>query len=118
MNMSSNNKAQQIKDRFKSFFESRTEEQQIKHDEYMLMASFLSEIELVQKQKGIKRNRLSKLIKLSPSYITQVFRGDKPLNFNTIARIQRALDIRFSVRAHYKNDLLNNVFNNPSSDET
>lgn len=90
--MNSNNKVEQIKDKFKSFSERRSEEQKIKHNEYMLMASFLSEIETVQKQKDIKRNKLAELVDISVSYLTQVFRGDKPLNFHTVAKIQKAFN--------------------------
>ena len=53
--------------------------------------------EIVQEEKGITRKELASLIKTSPSYLTQVFRGDKPLNFITLAKIQRALGIRFTV---------------------
>jgi transcriptional regulator with XRE-family HTH domain len=61
------------------------------------MASFLSVIEIVQEEKGISRKELASMIKISPSYLTQVFRGDKPLNFITLAKIQKALGILFSV---------------------
>lgn len=108
--MKSSDKANIIQKRFSSFFQGRSEKQKIRHDEYMLMASFLSEFERVQRHKSIKRNKLAELIKTSASYLTQVFRGDKPLNFHTIAKMQRALDIRFFVKAYYKNGLLNEVF--------
>lgn len=65
--------------------------------ELMLMAKFLSEIEQQQKLKDIDRKTLAALIGTSPSYLTQVFRGDKPLNFKTLAKIQAVLNIRFEV---------------------
>lgn len=46
------------------------------------------------------------MIKTSGSYLTQVFRGDKPLNFITLAKIQKALNIRFEISAHYKDVLI------------
>jgi transcriptional regulator with XRE-family HTH domain len=67
--------------------------------ELMLMAKFLSEIEQQQKLKDIDRKTLAALIGTSPSYLTQVFRGDKPLNFKTLAKIQAVLNIRFEVSA-------------------
>ena len=109
MSMKSNNTASEIKDKFQFFFENRSKEQRIKHDEFMLMASFLSEIEKVQKVKNFKRNKLAELIGTSASYLTQVFRGDKPLNFNTLAKIQGALKIRFSVDASYKIDTIESM---------
>ena len=65
--------------------------------ELLLMAKFLSEIEQQQKLKDIDRKTLAALIGTSPSYLTQVFRGDKPLNFKTLAKIQTVLNIRFDV---------------------
>ncbi|HEY1017919.1 MAG TPA: hypothetical protein VGE25_02930 [Sediminibacterium sp.] len=100
----------EIKEKFASLLTETSEEEGIEHDSYMLMAGFLSEIERVQKQKRINRKNLSQIIKTSSSYLTQVFRGDKPLNFATIAKIQRALNIRFEISAHYKDVLIENAF--------
>ena len=66
-------------------------------DELLLMAKFLSEIEQQQKLKDIDRKTLAKLIGTSPSYLTQVLRGDKPLNFKTLTKIQTVLNIRFEL---------------------
>lgn len=77
----------------------KNEEDEIRHETQMLMFSFLSEIEKYQHIQNIKRNRLAVMIKTSASYITQLFRGNKPLNFETIAKSQKALGIRFSVSA-------------------
>jgi len=61
------------------------------------MANYLSEIEKYQKEHDINRKELAAKIKTSASYLTQVFKGDKPLNFFTIAKIQKALKVRFRV---------------------
>lgn len=84
-------------ERFRRIMNSLTESEKIDSDSFILMSSFLSVIEIVQEEKGITRKELASMIKTSPSYLTQVFRGDKPLNFITLAKIQRALGIRFSV---------------------
>ena len=76
-----------------------TADEEIALAELMLMAKFLSEIEQQQKLKDIDRKTLAALIGTSPSYLTQVFRGDKPLNFKTLAKIQAVLNIRFEVSA-------------------
>lgn len=99
-----------IKEKFNSIIKPKTEEEAIEHDSFLLMAGFLSEIERVQKQKNINRKTLAEIIKTSASYLTQVFRGDKPLNFLTIAKIQKALDIKFEISAHYKSVLIENAF--------
>ena len=93
-----------IKTKFKSLIAHDSVESEIDHDAHILMAGFLSEIERVQKQKNISRKSLAERINTSASYLTQVFRGDKPLNFVTIAKIQKTLDIRFDIQARYKRE--------------
>ncbi|NCW88573.1 MAG: XRE family transcriptional regulator, partial [Chitinophagia bacterium] len=53
-------------------------------------------------KKKITRKLLAQLIGTSPSYLTQVFRGDKPLNFMTLAKIQKALNVSFVTRLYFK----------------
>ncbi|MBP7556641.1 MAG: helix-turn-helix transcriptional regulator [Chitinophagaceae bacterium] len=83
-------------------FQDKSEE--VEHAAQMLMFSFLSEIEKFQELQDVTRKKLSERICTSASYITQVFRGDKPLNFETIAKIQAALHITFHVHARPKGD--------------
>lgn len=85
-------------DDLQGLFQPRSEEKEIEHDSLMLMAAFLSEIELFQEKKSVSRKELAEKIKTSPSYLTQVFRSRKPLNFLTLAKIKRALGLRFEVR--------------------
>ncbi len=103
MNTKSLNNIQEIKNKFKSLIVEKDEEEGIEHDAYMLMSGYLSEIERIQEETDLKRNALADKINISPSYLTQVFRGNKPLNFYTLAKIQRALKIKFFVKAFYKN---------------
>lgn len=90
-----------LRDKLKSWESSKTPEDLIKEDEYILMANYLSEIERVKSKLGFTRKSLAKEINTSASYLTQVFRGDKPLNFYTLAKIQKALGIRFQVNVKY-----------------
>lgn len=92
-------KFKEIENEIKSLSNSETEEESINHDAFMLMAGYLSEIEKLQSIHNFRRNKIAKLTGISSSYLTQVFRGNKPLNFNTLAKIQRALKIRFEVYA-------------------
>lgn len=101
--MSMNSK--QIQDKIKDRLLSKSEEDLIREDEHILMDNYLSEIERIQKISGLNRKNLAQQIKTSPSYLTQVFRGDKPLNFYTLAKIQKALKIRFTVTACFKDNI-------------
>lgn len=65
----------------------------------MLMFRFLAEVEKYQVLHGLKRKDLAKKIGTSASYLTQIFRGDKPLNFLTIAKMQKELGIKFYINA-------------------
>jgi len=47
-------------------------------------------------QKGITRSELAKMINTSPSYITQIMKGDKLINLKLIAKIEYYLDATFS----------------------
>ena len=77
----------------------KTQEEQDKHEAQMLAFRFLSEIERYQELQGINKKELAKQIGKSPSYITQLFRGSKPLNFDTLAKMQRVLNIQFNITA-------------------
>lgn len=99
MNTKSSKDIAGIKSKFQSLFTEKSEEEGIKHDAYILMAAYLSEIERIQKDKKLSRKDLAAQIKTSASYLTQVFRGDKPLNFYTLAKIQRVLKVKFQVNA-------------------
>jgi len=65
----------------------------------MLMYRFLSEVERITDERNILRKDLAAMIGVSPSYITQLYRGSKPLNFDTLSKIETALGFRFEVRA-------------------
>jgi len=77
----------------------KDENEQIRQAAQLLMYMFLGEVEKYQEINGINKKTLAAKIKTSPSYVTQLFRGDTPLNFETIAKMQRALKIKFIISA-------------------
>ena len=93
-----------IKKKFQILLTEKSEKEGIEHDAYILMSAFLSEIDKIQDEFNTTRKDLAENIKVSPSYLTQVFRGNKPLNFITLAKMQRALGIKFKITAHSKSD--------------
>src|ERR1700685_525734 len=95
--------AAQIKKAFSNRFDEAKSGQE--HLAQMLAFRFLSEIEKITDERNILRKDLAKSINVSPSYITQLYRGVKPLNFETLAKMEAALDIRFEVRAVTKEAL-------------
>lgn len=100
--MSAKSKIEEIKEQFESIFNNKTIEEELRLESYLLMASFLSEIELILEKRRVTKANLAMQVGTSPSYLTQVFNGDKPLNFVTLAKIQKALNIQFVTRVYCK----------------
>jgi transcriptional regulator with XRE-family HTH domain len=90
------NSASEIKKAFSDKFNQV--ETDSKHLAQMLSFRFLSEVEKVTDERNILRKDLAKSINVSPSYITQLYRGTKLLNIETLAKIEAALDLRFDVK--------------------
>ncbi len=116
--MKSNFDKEEIRNKLQSLKKKRTEEQIIERDSMILQASYLSEIERLYQNIGLNRRELAEKIKTSPSYLTQVFRGDKPLNFITLAKIKRALDLRFDLIASFASEKKNDVNNSREHEVT
>jgi len=81
------------------FNDSVSSKDELEHNTKMLMYRFLSEIERLAEEKNLNRKELAALIGTSASYITQLFRGTKILNLETIAKFQKVFDVTFKVEA-------------------
>lgn len=90
------NSTEKIRQGFQELFE-KNDEEQIEHRAQMLSFLYLSEIEKALDRKKWTRKQLAEEIGTSASYLTQLFRGDRMLNFKTIAKIERALALNFEV---------------------
>lgn len=98
MSTKQSNKVVNIRSEFQKLFEKSPEEQ-VEHRAQMLSYIFLSEAQKAMDGKGWTRKRLAQEIGTSASYLTQLFRGDRLLNFKTVAKIEAALEINFSISA-------------------
>ena len=86
---------------FEDLFKENSETE-TSHDAEQIMFRFLSEIErIVQEKTGekIKKKELAQALKTSPSYITQLFNGDKLINLITLAKLQDVFDVTFDIAA-------------------
>lgn len=72
---------------------------QIEHEARMIMYRVLSEVERLSDERNLNRKKLASLIGTSASYITQLFRGSKLLNLETIAKFQQVFGITFEIKA-------------------
>ena len=93
-----------ISKEFEEIFTFSNEKKELDHEAYMIMFRFLSEIEEYQVAgKNLKKKELASKLGVSPSYITQLFNGDKLLNLTMLAKIQKAFNITFEIKAR-RND--------------
>ena len=109
------NKKDHIKKAFDRLLPPQSREDEIEQEKNLLIAKFLHEIEIVMEERNITRKELAKLIHTSPSYLTQVFRGHKPLNLETLAKISKALDLQFDVKVN-KNYLVQDKMRSVAED--
>ncbi len=96
---------QKIEQAFDDLFASRSAEEVIEDEAALLMFRFLSIIETKRKKLRWTRRQLAEKIGTSPSYLTQLFRGDKLINMLTLAKFEKALNIDFEItekRSHKK----------------
>lgn len=94
-------KTNSAEEEFSSLFEFDSNEDLIENKAYMIMFRCLSEI---QKNLGgnPSKKQLSELVETSPSYITQLFRGDKLINLLMLAKFELALDSEFDITLRKK----------------
>lgn len=94
----------EIKSAFDDLFKFENEKDQYEVDAKLLMAKFLSELNPVIEEKGLKRKELAEMIGTSASYLTQLYRGHKLINLITLAKLQKALDVKFAVGIEGRNE--------------
>jgi ribosome-binding protein aMBF1 (putative translation factor) len=101
--MSTNLKSKEdVQQAFNSLFTHEDKKDEVKHRAHMLMFRFLSEVERVAEERKLKKKDIAKMIGTSPSYVTQLFRGDKLINMETLAKFEKELDIKFEIRIRQK----------------
>lgn len=90
-----------INKEFESLFSFKNKKEELEHEARMIMFRFLSEIERISVLGNtFKKKELADKLKVSPSFITQLFNGNKLLNFTLLAKIQDTFNITFEIKAH------------------
>lgn len=74
-----------------------TPEEQTEHEASMLAFQFLGRIDETMIQQNMSKKKLAEKVGTSPSFITQLFRGDRKPNWNILAKMQKELGIEFVV---------------------
>lgn len=98
-----------ISKEFEDLFSFKDEKDELDYEAHMIMFRFLSELEENNGMiKNLKKTEFAAKLGVSASYITQLYNGDKLLNFTMLAKIQKAFNITFEIKAH-RNESLNKV---------
>lgn len=76
-----------------------TPEEQLEIEGLLLGQAFLTHIHDVMEEEGITRKDLAVQMNTSPSFLTQLFRGDRPLSDRNKALMARILGVKWEISA-------------------
>ena len=95
--MSSND--QQIMQELESLLSFENENEKLKLEAELLHLKFVDVIEELMEQENITKAELAEKLSTSKSYITQLFAGDKLVNIKMLVKLQRTLNVNFTLTA-------------------
>ena len=99
-------KENNIKSEFDEILSFGDDNEKLSHDAMMLSLKFISEInELLQNQNKMPKKDLASLLDISPSFVSQLFNGDKKLNFDLLAKFQNILNAEFCITTEAKRSI-------------
>lgn len=84
---------------FKKVNLKKNDSEEISHRKRMIMYRFLSEIERISEERNLNQKQIANMIGVTPSYLTQLYRGSKVINLETIAKLEHVLKVTFSISA-------------------
>jgi len=64
----------------------------------VLQDRFISEVDVLMEQHNLNKKELAKKLGVSSSFITQVFKGKKFMNFSNLAKLQEVFNIEFKIQ--------------------
>lgn len=83
--------------KFKEIFKHKNKAEEIEHNSMMLQYYILSEFEAAMEKRSMNKADLAKKLKCSPSWLTQMWRGDKRMSLLMAAKIAYTLGISISI---------------------
>ena len=76
-----------------------------KLDALVIQDRFISEIDYLMEENDISKKELAKMLNVTGSFITQVFKGKKFLNFLTLSKLQKIFDIEFKIESVSRHEI-------------
>ena len=77
--------------------EFKSEEEENDLDNELIHLNFMHIIESIMKEKNMNKKDLADNLKISQSYITQLFTAEKFINIKTLGKIQRLFNVKFDI---------------------
>lgn len=77
----------------------------VKLNALVLQDRFMSEVDVLMEQYKLNKKELAMKLGVSSSFITQVFKGKKFLNFSILAKLQEIFNIEFKIQAVSKAEI-------------
>lgn len=99
MNAKPKRSPQEIKAAWDALFAMITPEEQLEIDGLVLGQAFLSKVHEIMEARGMSRKELAEQMNTSASFLTQLFRGDRPLSDRNKALMAKILGIRWEIKA-------------------
>ncbi|WP_157580262.1 helix-turn-helix transcriptional regulator [Rudanella lutea] len=93
------NNVQAIRATFSVLFENRTDQERRDDAAQLLSFRFMSEVERIMDERGMTKHDLAEALGTSTGHITQLFRGNRILNFDMFARLEKALSVNFTINS-------------------
>jgi plasmid maintenance system antidote protein VapI len=81
---------------FEKMFEFESPNEELLHDAKIIQMKILHALAEYLTE-PITKKELAQLLETSPSYITQLYNGDKLMNLEMISRIQAAFNLEFEI---------------------
>lgn len=92
---------EEIKKKMGDILSFNSEEDKYEAYEEYLRIRILNEIQRMMKRRNYTKAKLAIDLAISPSFVTQLFSGNKSINLKMMARIEKILDFRFTIKADY-----------------
>ena len=83
------------------FLEGFSDEERMEARGELLALHFLSLVDQRMKVLNISKKELAVQVGSSPSYITQLFRGDKTPNWKMLAKMEKAVGVKFVINTDH-----------------
>jgi transcriptional regulator with XRE-family HTH domain len=90
---------------FESLLNFKSEDEKLENDRTMLSLSFISVIQQHMEKHSLTKKQLASATGVSASFITQLFRGDKLVSMEILAKFQKALDVNFCISTTNINEM-------------